>query len=58
LVGGARRDRRQSSTGAGSQTRRTYLGDSEPGDDAGQGLDQFGAKWYVLSADGAKIDTP
>lgn len=34
-----------------------YVGDAEPGDDAGQGLDQFGAKWYVLGPDGAKIDT-
>jgi predicted lipoprotein with Yx(FWY)xxD motif len=34
-----------------------YVGDAEPGDDAGQGLDQFGAKWYVLGPDGAKIGT-
>ena len=33
-----------------------YAGDARPGDDAGQGLDQFGAKWYVLGPDGAKID--
>jgi hypothetical protein len=26
-----------------------YAGDSEPGDTAGQGLDQFGAKWFVLA---------
>jgi len=34
-----------------------YAGDSRPGDAAGQGLDQFGAKWYVLAASGNKIDT-
>jgi len=34
-----------------------YVGDAQPGDHAGQGLDQFGAKWYVLGPDGAKIDT-
>ena len=34
-----------------------YVGDAEPGDDAGQSLDQFGAKWYVLGPNGAKIDT-
>jgi len=34
-----------------------YAGDAEPGDHAGQGLDDFGAKWYVLGLDGAKIDT-
>ena len=33
------------------------VGDAEPRDDAGQGLDQFGAKWYVLGPDGAKIYT-
>jgi predicted lipoprotein with Yx(FWY)xxD motif len=33
-----------------------YVGDLKPGDDAGQGLDQFGAKWYVLGPDGSKID--
>jgi predicted lipoprotein with Yx(FWY)xxD motif len=32
-----------------------YAGDSEPGDTAGQGLDQFGAKWYVLAPGGNKI---
>jgi predicted lipoprotein with Yx(FWY)xxD motif len=34
-----------------------YAGDSRPGDAAGQGLDQFGAKWYVLASSGNKIDT-
>jgi predicted lipoprotein with Yx(FWY)xxD motif len=34
-----------------------YAGDSRPGDAAGQGLDAFGAKWYVLASSGNKIDT-
>ena len=34
----------------------TYAGDAQPGDTKGQGLDQFGAEWYVLSPDGHKID--
>jgi predicted lipoprotein with Yx(FWY)xxD motif len=34
----------------------TYAGDSRPGTTNGQGLDQFGAAWYVLNAAGAKID--
>ena len=34
----------------------TYAGDQKPGDVAGQGLDQFGAEWYVLGPDGHKID--
>jgi len=27
------------------------------GEDTGQGLNQFGAKWYVLAASGSKIDS-
>jgi predicted lipoprotein with Yx(FWY)xxD motif len=34
----------------------TYAGDGAPGDTKGEGLNQFGAKWYVLSASGHKID--
>jgi predicted lipoprotein with Yx(FWY)xxD motif len=34
----------------------TYAGDGKPGDFKGQGLDQFGAKWYVLTAKGDKVD--
>ncbi|MER6098091.1 hypothetical protein ABT154_19970 [Streptomyces sp. NPDC001728] len=33
-----------------------YAGDTKPGDANGQGLNQFGAKWYVLGADGNKVD--
>jgi hypothetical protein len=33
-----------------------YAGDQKAGDTAGQGLDQFGAEWYVLSPSGDKID--
>jgi predicted lipoprotein with Yx(FWY)xxD motif len=33
-----------------------YVGDKQPGDTNGQGLDQFGAKWYVLAPAGDKID--
>ncbi|HSA53538.1 MAG TPA: hypothetical protein VLH10_25930 [Yinghuangia sp.] len=32
-----------------------YQGDQQPGDTRGQGLDQFGAKWYVLNVDGNTI---
>jgi predicted lipoprotein with Yx(FWY)xxD motif len=35
-----------------------YAGDSEAGDTAGQGLDQFGARWFVLARNGDKIGTP
>jgi predicted lipoprotein with Yx(FWY)xxD motif len=33
-----------------------YIGDRKPGDVNGQGLNQFGAEWYVLSPAGRKID--
>jgi predicted lipoprotein with Yx(FWY)xxD motif len=33
-----------------------YAGDSKPGATTGQGLNQFGAKWYVLAPSGDKID--
>ena len=33
-----------------------YVGDAKPGDLVGQGLNQFGASWYVLAPDGTKID--
>ena len=33
-----------------------YAGDSRPGDAVGQGLNQFGAKWYVVASSGDKID--
>jgi predicted lipoprotein with Yx(FWY)xxD motif len=34
-----------------------YGGDGSAGQTQGQGLSQFGAKWYLLSASGVKIDT-
>src|ERR671936_151259 len=33
-----------------------YAPDTQPGQDTGQGLNQFGAKWYVVASSGAKID--
>jgi len=34
----------------------TYAGDAKAGQAKGQGLDQFGAEWYVLNPSGQKID--
>jgi predicted lipoprotein with Yx(FWY)xxD motif len=34
-----------------------YAPDTSPGEATGQGLTQFGAKWYVVGAGGAKIDS-
>jgi predicted lipoprotein with Yx(FWY)xxD motif len=34
-----------------------YVGDRRRGDARGQGLDQFGAGWYVVTAAGDKIDS-
>jgi predicted lipoprotein with Yx(FWY)xxD motif len=33
-----------------------YVGDSGPGQTHGQGLDQFGGGWYVLSSNGDKVE--
>lgn len=32
-----------------------YVGDQKPGQTAGQGLNQFGARWYVLTPSGVAI---
>ena len=34
----------------------TYAGDTAAGQTSGQGLDDYGAEWYALSATGDKID--
>jgi|SRR5215217_1471622 len=34
----------------------TFAGDGAPGQTTGQGLDDFGAEWYVLSAAGNRIE--
>jgi predicted lipoprotein with Yx(FWY)xxD motif len=33
-----------------------FVGDTKPGDVTGEGVNAFGAKWYVLAPSGAKID--
>jgi predicted lipoprotein with Yx(FWY)xxD motif len=33
-----------------------FVGDKAAGDVTGQGINQFGAKWYVVGKDGKKID--
>jgi len=34
----------------------TFAGDGAPGQATGQGSDDFGAEWYVLSAAGTQIE--
>ena len=34
----------------------TYVGDGAPGQTSGEGLNQFGAEWYVLSPQGNKVE--
>jgi predicted lipoprotein with Yx(FWY)xxD motif len=34
-----------------------YAGDSKPGDTNGQGINAYGANWYVLSPSGAAVTT-
>jgi predicted lipoprotein with Yx(FWY)xxD motif len=35
-----------------------YTPDTKPGDTKGEGLNQFGAEWYVLSPAGKKVEKP
>lgn len=50
-------------TGASGNAQVTYnghplyyfIGDHKPGQTAGQGLNEFGARWYVLSTTGAAV---
>jgi hypothetical protein len=32
-----------------------FAGDAKPGDTNGEGLSAFGARWYVVGADGSEI---
>ena len=57
LVGTTTRDDGGTQVTYGGHPLYYYAGDAEPGDAAGQGLDDFGAEWYVLGPDGARIDT-
>lgn len=34
----------------------TYVGDSTAGQTTGEGLNQFGAEWYVLNSKGSKVE--
>ena len=33
-----------------------FAGDTKPGQTKGQGVDDFGAEWYVVNAKGKKVD--
>ena len=48
--------RRRATGHHGGHPLYRYAGDAHPGATTGQGLNQFGGKWYVLNAAGVKID--
>jgi predicted lipoprotein with Yx(FWY)xxD motif len=50
-----RRDGRKQVTYAGHPLYY-FVGDSKAGQASGEGLDAFGAEWYVLSKSGKKVD--
>jgi len=62
-TGGVNASQIGTATGTGGGTQITYnghplyyyVGDHQPGQVLGQGLNQFGARWYVLSATGGAI---
>jgi predicted lipoprotein with Yx(FWY)xxD motif len=49
------RNGRRQVTYAGHPLYR-FVGDKRAGQTAGEGLDNFGAEWYALGADGRKVD--
>jgi len=36
----------------------TFVGDNRPGQTAGEGLNNFGAEWYAVAANGHKVERP
>jgi predicted lipoprotein with Yx(FWY)xxD motif len=57
LLGTTRRTDGATQVTYGGHPLYYFIADMKPGDVKGQGLNQFGAKWYVLSPAGQKIDT-
>ena len=65
-AGGAAAARIGTATGGGGSTQISYnghplyyyVGDHKPGQTVGQGLNEFGGRWYSLSAAGAAITSP
>jgi predicted lipoprotein with Yx(FWY)xxD motif len=57
LLGTTRRTDGATQVTYGGHPLYYFIADRKPGDMNGQGLNQFGAKWYVLSPNGEKIDT-
>jgi predicted lipoprotein with Yx(FWY)xxD motif len=64
-AGGAKASRLSTTKRRNGQRQVTYkghplyyfFGDKKAGQTKGQGLDAFGAKWYVVAPSGKKIDT-
>ena len=54
-LGTTKRDDGTSQVTYGGHPLYTFAGDGAPGQTAGQGVDGFGAKWYVLSGAGHGI---
>jgi predicted lipoprotein with Yx(FWY)xxD motif len=55
-LGSAKRSDGKTAVTYGGHPLYTYAGDAKPGAVQGQGLDQFGAEWYVVAPSGRKID--
>jgi predicted lipoprotein with Yx(FWY)xxD motif len=57
LLGTTRRTDGTTEVTYGGHPLYYFIADGKAGDMNGQGIYQFGAKWYVLAANGKKIDT-
>jgi predicted lipoprotein with Yx(FWY)xxD motif len=56
-LGSSKRTDGKTAVTYGAHPLYTYAGDAKPGVVQGQGLDQFGAEWYLLAPNGHKIDS-
>ncbi|MEV8310860.1 hypothetical protein AB0P36_26780 [Streptomyces flavidovirens] len=56
LLGTTTRDDRGTQVTYNGHPLYYYEADEKPGETTGQGLDQFGAEWFVLNSEGNKVE--
>ena len=56
LLGLAKPNHGQRQVTYGGHPLYTFVGDKSPGQTSGEGLNNFGAGWYVLAASGQKVE--
>jgi predicted lipoprotein with Yx(FWY)xxD motif len=56
MLGTSKRDDGSTQVTYGGHPLYYFAGDSSPGDTSGQGVDAFGAEWYVVGPNGSKVE--